>query len=94
MAQDPNAALRVVKAMFAAAEAGDVSAARELFDRIEGKPVARTELSGANGAALFPVVAINVTGIEPGAVLEHVANAASAPLLLAQDAAAVEKPED
>ena len=79
MAQNPEAAAKVVKTLFAAAEAGDVSAARELADRIDGKAVARTELAGANGSALFPVTAINVVGVEPAAIvageLERIADA-------------------
>lgn len=38
--------------LLAAAEGGDLPALRELGDRLEGKAVQQTEVSGANGADL------------------------------------------
>jgi hypothetical protein len=50
----------ITEALVAKAEDGDVSAIREVFDRMEGKAVAKTELSGAEGKDLVINV---VTGI-------------------------------
>ena len=38
------------EALVTKAEDGDVSAIREVFDRMEGKAVAKTEISGIDGA--------------------------------------------
>lgn len=59
----------LVQQTFAMAAAGDVAAIRVIVDRLEGLPKASTELTGANGSALFPVTAINVTGVEPAAIV-------------------------
>lgn len=87
--ENPTALHDVIKALFAEAAAGDVQAARELADRIDGKAVARTELSGANGAALFPVVAITVIGVSADdddmPAIEPTAMALEAPTLIAHD---------
>jgi len=50
----------ITEALVAKAEDGDVSAIREVFDRMEGKAVAKTELSGSEGKDLVINV---VTGI-------------------------------
>jgi hypothetical protein len=43
---------KVCEEVFAKAEAGDLAAAAFIFDRLEGKPVARTEHTGADGEAI------------------------------------------
>lgn len=61
-----NDALRarsIAEALVTKAEDGDVSAIKEVFDRMEGKAVAKTELSGDEDA---PVVIQIVTGIARG----------------------------
>ena len=42
----------IAEALVAKAEDGDVSAIREVFDRMEGKAIAKTEISGVDGAAI------------------------------------------
>lgn len=41
----------VVERMLSDAEQGDAGARRELFDRLDGKPVQGTEISGPDGEA-------------------------------------------
>lgn len=55
-AQDPERVRRVAEKVFELAEAGDMQAAKELFDRLDGKVKQQTELTGAEGAALIPAV--------------------------------------
>lgn len=43
---------RIVQTTVRLAERGNVSAIREVFDRVEGKVAQRTELSGPSGAAI------------------------------------------
>ena len=69
LAQNPEALRNVVTQLFAKAEAGDVAALREIADRLDGKSLARSELAGPGGSALFPVTAINVVGVEPAAIV-------------------------
>jgi hypothetical protein len=42
----------VAEALVAKAESGDVSAIKEVFDRMDGKSVATTELTGPDGSNL------------------------------------------
>jgi len=42
----------VTEALVAKAESGDVSAIKEVFDRMDGKSVATTELTGPDGSNL------------------------------------------
>ena len=42
----------VTEALVAKAESGDVSAIKEVFDRIDGKSVATQELTGPDGSSL------------------------------------------
>lgn len=51
----------IVEALLSKAEEGDISAIKEVFDRMEGKAVAKTELTGAEGGDLVVKV---VTGID------------------------------
>ncbi len=44
----------VSRKMWAKAVGGDINAAREIMDRMEGKPVSKTELTGKDGEQLFP----------------------------------------
>ncbi len=69
LAQNPEDLRVIVQGLFAAAKGGDIAASRELADRLDGKPKASTEVTGAGGSALFPVTHINVTGVEPAAVV-------------------------
>jgi len=43
---------------------GDVVAIKEINDRVDGKSVSAVELSGVDGAALVPVVNVNVARTE------------------------------
>ena len=53
IAQSDGEALRkVAEALVLKAQEGDISAIRELGDRIDGKAVATTEISGPDGSAL------------------------------------------
>lgn len=58
--EDAIRANKIVEALIAKAEDGDLTAIKEVFDRIEGKAVAKTELSGNDGA---PMVMKVITGI-------------------------------
>jgi hypothetical protein len=40
----------IAEALVAKAEDGDVSAIKEVFDRMEGKAIAKTEISGVDGS--------------------------------------------
>ena len=52
---------RVAEALVLKAQEGDIAAIRELGDRLDGKSVATTELSGTDGA---PMMVRVVTGID------------------------------
>lgn len=43
----------VVKSVIAEAMNGNMVAAKEIFDRLEGKPVQQTELTGADGGEII-----------------------------------------
>ena len=61
-----NEALRarnISEALVTKAEDGDISAIKEVFDRMEGKAIAKTELSGDEDA---PLVMHIITGISRG----------------------------
>jgi len=77
--QNPDKMAKLAALTFDAALSGDMQAVREIGDRLDGKPKASTEVTGANGSALFPVTAINVVGVEPAAIvageLERIADA-------------------
>lgn len=45
---------RIVRKLVEKAEAGDIQAIKEIFDRVEGKPTAAVELTGADGEPLEP----------------------------------------
>ncbi len=61
--QDGHRARMIAEALVSKAEEGDISAIREVFDRTEGKAVARTELTGADGSPL--PMGISVEYIKP-----------------------------
>lgn len=42
----------IVKSLIAKAMDGDIQAAKEIFDRLEGKPIQQTELSGLDGGEI------------------------------------------
>jgi hypothetical protein len=50
--QNPEKMGRIVNKLFEKAEDGDLAAMREIGDRIDGKSVATTELSGIDGSDL------------------------------------------
>lgn len=49
----PQRLMRLAHALLDKAEAGDVTALKEFGDRIEGKPVQATEITGANGSPVL-----------------------------------------
>lgn len=50
--QDRTALDRLAKSLIAAAEQGDMAAIKEIGDRLDGKSVQATEISGAGGRNL------------------------------------------
>ena len=58
---DALRARSIAEALVSKAEDGDVSAIKEVFDRMEGKAIAKTELTGSEGE---PVIIQVVTGID------------------------------
>jgi len=50
--QDGHRARMIAEALVTKAEEGDISAIKEVFDRTEGKAIARTEISGVDGSPL------------------------------------------
>lgn len=61
--QQPQRLVNVAESLFAAAEAMEPWAVKELLDRLDGKAVQQTELTGAEGSPL--VAGIQVTFIKP-----------------------------
>jgi len=61
--QQPEKLVRVAEGLFAAAEAMEPWAVKELLDRLDGKAVQQTELTGAEGAPLLS--GIQVTFVKP-----------------------------
>jgi hypothetical protein len=61
--QNPNKLRNVAESLFAAAEAMEPWAVKELLDRLDGKAVQQTELTGAEGSPLL--TGIQVTFIKP-----------------------------
>jgi ribosomal protein L17 len=57
--EDGIKAREIVDALVTKAAEGDMAAIREVFDRFEGKAVARTELTGADGSALQILVGLD-----------------------------------
>jgi len=66
--QDGARARMIAEALVTKAEEGDISAIKEVFDRTEGKAIARTELTGADGAEL--PLSIGVTFVKPSQISE------------------------
>jgi hypothetical protein len=58
---DALRARSIAEALVSKAEDGDVSAIKEVFDRMEGKAIAKTELTGSEGE---PIVIQVTTGID------------------------------
>jgi len=50
--EDGKRARAIVEALLAKAEDGDMTAIKEIFDRIEGKAIAKTEISGIDGSPI------------------------------------------
>ena len=61
--EEAKRAEAVVEALLKQAEGGEISAIKEVFDRMEGKAVARTEITGADGAEL--PVTIGISFVKP-----------------------------
>ena len=61
--QEPQKLRNVAESLFAAAEAMEPWAVKELLDRLDGKAVQQTELTGAEGAPLLS--GIQVTFVKP-----------------------------
>ena len=61
--QEPHKLRNVAESLFAAAEAMEPWAVKELLDRLDGKAVQQTELTGAEGAPLLS--GIQVTFVKP-----------------------------
>lgn len=58
---EAKAALAViVDAMIDKAMDGDMAAAREIFDRIDGKPKQQTEITGADGESIMRAVEVRL----------------------------------
>lgn len=49
-AQNPERVAKIVEGVVELAEAGEPWAVKEIMDRLEGKPVQATEITGADGA--------------------------------------------
>lgn len=49
-----------------AAADGDMTAAKEIGDRLDGKPKQQTEVSGPGGAAIPTAITLNISGVAPG----------------------------
>lgn len=54
--QNPEKLARLAEKIFAMALDGDVQAMKELGDRLDGKALQRAEITGDNGASIFPDV--------------------------------------
>jgi hypothetical protein len=61
--QEPTKLREVAEGLFEAARAMEPWAVKELIDRLDGKAVQQTELSGADGAPLLS--GIQVTFVKP-----------------------------
>ena len=61
--QQPDKLRNVAESLFAAAEAMEPWAVKELLDRLDGKAVQQTELTGAEGTPLL--TGIQVTFVKP-----------------------------
>ena len=63
---DGEIARKVAEALILKAQEGDISAIKEFADRVDGKAVATTELTGLDGSQL--PLSIGVTFVESSAV--------------------------
>lgn len=61
--EDAVRANLIVEALLSKAEEGDLTAIKEVFDRIEGKAVAKQEITGADGEAL--PLSIGISFVKP-----------------------------
>lgn len=52
--QDPDRVRRIAEKLYDEAEAGNMFAVRELFERLDGKVAQRVEATGPDGVELFP----------------------------------------
>jgi hypothetical protein len=70
IAQSDGEALRkVAEALVLKAQEGDISAIKELGDRIDGKSVATTELTGVDGSSL--PLSIGISFVEPTSTISE-----------------------
>jgi hypothetical protein len=61
--QEPHRLRAVAETLFSAAETGEPWAVKELIDRMDGKPMQQTEITGADGESLL--TGIQVTFVRP-----------------------------
>ena len=66
---DGEALRRVAEALVLKAQEGDISAIKELGDRIDGKSVATTELTGVDGSSL--PLSIGISFVEPTSTISE-----------------------
>jgi hypothetical protein len=66
---DGEALRRVAEALVLKAQEGDISAIKELGDRIDGKSVATTELTGVDGSQL--PLSIGISFVEPTSTISE-----------------------
>jgi hypothetical protein len=62
-------ARRVAEALILKAQEGDIAAIKEFADRVDGKSVATTEITGADGANL--PISIGISFVEPTSTISE-----------------------
>ena len=62
LSQDPQKLANIVDKLIEKAEEGDSWAVKEIMDRIDGKAVQATEISGADGQALSGLQVVFIDG--------------------------------
>jgi hypothetical protein len=65
--QNPERLARLAEKLFEMALAGDVAAIKELGDRLDGKALQRAEITGEDGASIFPdVIRVELVAADAG----------------------------
>ena len=62
LSQDPQKLANIVDKLIEKAEEGDSWAVKEIMDRIDGKAIQATEISGADGQALSGLQVVFIDG--------------------------------
>ena len=62
LVQNPHKLEKIIEQLIDEAMDGNIVAAREVMDRVDGKPVQATEVTGADGQ---PLTGIQVTFVKP-----------------------------